>query len=84
MKTNAAFGVPDKIVSLIRKSYEGMSRAVVHGQQLSESFQTNSSETGLFAFACPVLACHRLDHERNQIPENEWHSIDTDGPSQPT
>ena len=36
------YGVPDKIVSLIRKSYEGMSCKVVHGQQLSESFQVRT------------------------------------------
>ena len=28
------YGIPEKIVSLIRKSYEGMSCKVVHGQQL--------------------------------------------------
>ena len=36
------YGVPDKIVSLIRNSYEGMSCKVVHGQQLSESFQVQT------------------------------------------
>ena len=36
------YGVPDKIVSLIRKSYKGMSCKVVHGQQLSESFQVRT------------------------------------------
>ena len=33
------YGIPEKIVSLIRKSYEGMSCRVVHGQHLTESFQ---------------------------------------------
>ena len=36
------YGIPEKIVSLIRKSYEGMSCRVVHGQYLTESFQVRT------------------------------------------
>ena len=36
------YGVPGKIVSLIRKSYEGMSCRVVHGQHLTERFQVRT------------------------------------------
>ncbi|MCP4238259.1 MAG: hypothetical protein GY770_32620, partial [Aestuariibacter sp.] len=36
------YGVPVKIVSIIRKSYEGMSCRVMHGQHLTESFQVRT------------------------------------------
>ena len=36
------YGVPVKIVSIIRKSYEGMSCRVIHGQHLTESFQVRT------------------------------------------
>ena len=36
------YGVPEKIVSLIRKSYDGMNNRVVHGQQLTDSFKVHT------------------------------------------
>ena len=36
------YGVPEKLVSLIRTSYDGMSCKVVDGQQLTESFQVHT------------------------------------------
>ena len=36
------YGIPTKIVNLIRKSYEGMSCRVIHGGQLSNSFQVRT------------------------------------------
>ena len=36
------YGVPEKIVSIIRKSYEGMSCKVIHGQQLTQGFQVRT------------------------------------------
>ena len=36
------YGVPEKLVSLIRKSYDGMSCKVVSGKQLTDSFQVHT------------------------------------------
>ena len=36
------YGIPDKIVSLIRNSYEAMSCKVVHRGKLSESFEVKT------------------------------------------
>lgn len=36
------YGVPDKIVSIIRKSYEGMTCRVVHSGQLTDPFQVRT------------------------------------------
>ena len=36
------YGIPGKLVNLIKKNYEGMSCRVVHGQQLTQDFQVNT------------------------------------------
>ena len=36
------YGVPTKIVTIIRNSYEGLTCKVVHGGQLSETFQVRT------------------------------------------
>ncbi len=36
------YGIPDKIVTIIRNSYEGLNCKVVHGGQLTEAFQVRT------------------------------------------
>ncbi|VDP61978.1 unnamed protein product [Schistosoma curassoni] len=38
------YGVPEKIVNTIRNSYDGLQCKVVHGGQLTDAFQTSTSE----------------------------------------
>ncbi|VDP59032.1 unnamed protein product [Schistosoma curassoni] len=38
------FGVPEKIVNIIRNLYDGLQCKVVHGRQMTDAFQTSKSQ----------------------------------------
>ena len=51
------YGVPRKIISLIRCTFQDMSCKIAHAGQLSESFEVKT------AFTVSLPPGHRLDHE---------------------
>ena len=57
------YGVPMKLVNMIKNSYEGMSCRVIHDGQLTENFEIRTGETGMLAITFPFHFSHRLDHE---------------------
>ena len=54
------YGVPMKLVNMIKNSYEGMSCRVIHDGQLTNNFEIR---TGMLAITIPFHFSHRLDHE---------------------
>ncbi len=54
------YGIPDKIVTIIRNSYEGLNCKVVHGGQLTEAFQVRTGVRQGFLLS-PVLFLLAID-----------------------
>ena len=77
------YGIPTKLVNLIRNTYEGMSCKVVHEGKLSESFNV---ETGvrqgcllspfLFLLAMDWIMKTTTDGKRNGIQWTLWNQLD--------
>ena len=57
------YGVPMKLVNMIKNSYEGMSCRIIHDGQLTKNFEIRTGETGMLAITIPFHFSHRLDHE---------------------
>ncbi len=57
------YGVPMKLVNMIKNSYEGMSCRVIHDGQLTKNFEIRTSVRRMLAITIPFHFSHRLDHE---------------------
>ena len=57
-------GVPEKIMNIIRNSYEGDNCRVINDQQVTDAFQVKTGvRRGMLAVAFPVHINYRLDDE---------------------
>ena len=57
------YGVPMKLVNMIKNSYEGMSCRVIHDGQLTKNFEIRTGVRRMLAITIPFHFSHRLDHE---------------------
>ncbi|VDP41361.1 unnamed protein product [Schistosoma margrebowiei] len=56
------YGVPEKIVNIIRNSYDGLQCKVVHGGHLTCIPSKDRSQTKLFTLSLPLSSGGRLDY----------------------
>lgn len=77
------YGVPQKIVSIIRNSYEGMTCRVVHGQQLTDAFEVRTGvrqgcllSPFLFLLAIDWVMKTSTQQRRNGIQWTLWNQLD--------
>ena len=77
------YGVPQKIVDIIRKSYEGMSCRVVHGHQVTDSFQVKTGvrqgcllSPFLFLLAIDWVMKTSTQQSRNGIQWTLWDQLE--------
>lgn len=54
---------------------EGMTCRVVHGQQLTNTFQVQTGVRQVITFPVPVG--NRLGHDDIHSSEEQWHPVDT-------
>jgi len=77
------YGIPEKIVNIIRSSYDGMSCRVVHGGQLTNSFQVRTGvrqgcllSPFLFLLAIDWIMKTATSQRRNGIQWTLWEQLD--------
>ena len=77
------YGVPQKIVDIIRNSYEGMTCRVVHGQQITDAFQVKTGvrqgcllSPFLFLLAIDWVMKTSTHQRRNGIQWTLWDQLD--------
>ena len=77
------YGVPQKIVDIIRNSYEGMTCRVVHGQQVTDAFQVKTGvrqgcllSPFLFLLAIDWVMKTSTHQRRNGIQWTLWDQLD--------
>ena len=77
------YGVPQKIVNVIRNSYEGMTCRVVHGQQLTDAFQVKTGvrqgcllSPFLFLLAIDWVMKTSTHQKRNGIQWTLWDQLE--------
>ena len=77
------YGVPPKIVNIIRNSYEGMTCRVVHGGQLTEAFEVRTGvrqgcllSPFLFLLAIDWIMQKTTSNKRNGIQWTPWTQLD--------
>ena len=77
------YGIPEKIVNIIRSSYDGMSCRVVHGGQLTNSFQVRTGvrqgcllSPFLFLLAIDWIMKSATSQRRNGIQWTLWEQLD--------
>ena len=71
------YGIPEKIVNLIKASYEGTNCRVVHDGHLSSPFEIHTGvRQGCQNFPLPLYPSNRLDYERNHQREKKWDTVD--------
>ncbi|XP_056020464.1 uncharacterized protein LOC130054522 [Ostrea edulis] len=58
------YGIPDKIISIIKMQYTELNVRVICGSSLSEEFKL-TSETGMSALSSSLYLLHRLDYAKN-------------------
>lgn len=77
------YGVPEKITTIIKNSYEGMTCRVVHGKQLTDAFQVNTGvrqgcllSPFLFILAIDWIMKKSTENRRNGIQWTLWTQLD--------
>ena len=77
------YGVPTKIVSIIRNSYEGLTCKVIHGGQLTEAFQVKTGvrqgcllSPFLFLLSIDWIMKTSTAERRNGIQWTPWTQLD--------
>ena len=77
------YGVPQKIVDIIRNSYEGLTCRVVHGQQVTDAFQVKTGvrqgcllSPFLFLLAIDWVMKTSTHQRRNGIQWTLWDQLD--------
>ena len=60
-----SYGIPDKIINIIKLFYNNYRCSVFHNGTQSSWFTVQSSETKLCYFSSSFPDCHRLVHEKN-------------------
>ena len=77
------YGVPKKLVNMIKNSYEGMSCRVIHEGQLTKNFEvmTGVRQGGMLTVTIPLHSSHRLGHENSNQGETKWNPVDDADPT---
>ena len=72
------YGVPKKLVNMIKNSYEGMSCRVIHEGQLTKNFEvmTGVRQGGMLTVTIPLHSSHRLGHENSNQGETKRNPVD--------
>lgn len=70
------YGIPSKLVSLIKSNYEGMTCRVIHEGQFSTQFRVRTGSDRAVYYPVSFFAGHRLDHENDNEAEKEWNPVD--------
>lgn len=63
-------GIPDKIISIIRKSYDNLNRTVLHQGKLSDTFQSKSG-VNQGCLLPPLLFLIEIGADLNGV--DKWH-----------
>ena len=68
------YGMPDKLISLIRNTYEEMACRVIHTEQLTDSFMV---KTGVRQGCLLSPFLFLLTHEKYYRKQKKWDPVDT-------
>ena len=76
------YGIPEKITNIVRNSYEGMSCRVVHGKDLTDSFQVRTGvrrcllSPFLFLLALDWIMSTSTSNRKNGIQWTPWKHLE--------